>query len=98
MGGMVVWLQRATLAGELVCLEVTDGLLRACTRPVGGVQVAWRATGLEAWDSGVSQARGWGIRGGGELGLGHPAHHRRVTMSPLLHLHRHCRPERKVAG
>ena len=75
-GDMVVWLQKATLAGELMCVGVTDGLLRACACPVGGVQVAGRATGLEAWDSDVSQARGWGIRGGGELGLGHPAHPR----------------------
>ena len=73
---MVVWLQKATLAGELMCVGVTDGLLRACACPVGGVQVAGRATGLEAWDGDVSPARGWGIRGGDELGLGHPAHPR----------------------
>ena len=73
---MLVWLQRATLAGELVCVAVTDVLLRACACPVGGVQVAGRATGLEAWDGDVSPAWGWGIREGGELGLGHPAHPR----------------------
>ena len=84
---MVVWLQRATLAGELVCVAVTDVLLRACACPVGGVQVAGRATGLEAWDGDVSPARGWGTRGGSGLGLGHPSDPDRVTMSPLPHPH-----------
>lgn len=53
-------LQKATQAGELVCVGVTDGLLWACARPLGGVQVAGRATGLEAWDGNVSPVRGQG--------------------------------------
>ena len=73
VGGMAVWLQKATQAGELVCVWVTDGLLWACACPLGGIQVAGRATGLEAWDGDVSPVRGWGTRGGGGLGLGHPA-------------------------
>lgn len=57
---MAVWLQRATLVGELVCVGVTDGLLRACACPwgVSGWLGGHRFGGL-GW-SDVSPAQGWG--------------------------------------
>lgn len=82
---MAVWLQRATLVGELVCVGVTDGLLRACARPVGGVRVAGRTTGLEAWDGVMSAQHRDGGPEAVDLGWATLQTPDRVTASPLPH-------------
>lgn len=84
---MAVWLQRATLVGELVCVGVTDGLLRACACPVGGVRVAGRTTGLEAWDGVMSAQHRDGGPEAVDLGWATLQTPDRVTASPLPHPH-----------